>query len=237
MTPLRPHREHLRPVEPFGHRGRRLLRREALAAAEPVVELGVGTGRIAIPTRRGVHVIGVDSSPGMLAVARGRGGDAGVADLVDLRLGDLREPPVPERVDLVTLPLPLAAAHADEAESCGAPRRPRPARRRAVASSSTSSRQPRRHRGDARALDRTRARDLRAGGLGRGLAHAVALRALRRRPRRRGLALALGPRVAAASRRGRPRGRGLHGWFDGRPYEGDEDMVFVTRASASIEVS
>ena len=44
----------------------------------PVVELGVGTGRIAIPTAMaGVHVIGVDSSAGMLAVcagARARGG-------------------------------------------------------------------------------------------------------------------------------------------------------------------
>src|SRR6059058_3716083 len=49
---------------------------EALQAAErPVVELGVGTGRIAIPTAlAGVHVIGVDSSAGMLEV-----GDAGLA--------------------------------------------------------------------------------------------------------------------------------------------------------------
>jgi ubiquinone/menaquinone biosynthesis C-methylase UbiE len=43
---------------------------EALqAAAKPVVELGVGTGRIAIPVATaGVHVIGVDSSAGMLEV-------------------------------------------------------------------------------------------------------------------------------------------------------------------------
>ena len=41
----------------------------ALAAGGPVVELGVGTGRVAIPTAMaGVHVIGVDSSAGMLAV-------------------------------------------------------------------------------------------------------------------------------------------------------------------------
>jgi len=43
---------------------------EALASGGPVVELGVGTGRIAIPTAgAGVHVIGVDSSAGMLEVA------------------------------------------------------------------------------------------------------------------------------------------------------------------------
>ena len=77
----------------------------AVQAGEPVVELGVGTGRIAIPTAlAGVRVIGVDSSDGMLAVCRARAERAGVADLLDLRLGDLRDPPVDERVDLVTCP-------------------------------------------------------------------------------------------------------------------------------------
>jgi SAM-dependent methyltransferase len=71
----------------------------------PVVELGVGTGRIAIPTAiQGVRVIGVDSSPGMLEVCREVARSAGVADLLDLRVGDLREPPVDERVGLVTCP-------------------------------------------------------------------------------------------------------------------------------------
>jgi SAM-dependent methyltransferase len=71
----------------------------------PVVELGVGTGRIAIPTAiQGVRVIGVDSSPGMLEVCREVARSAGVADLLDLRVGDLREPPVTERVGLVTCP-------------------------------------------------------------------------------------------------------------------------------------
>ena len=78
---------------------------EALAAGGPVVELGVGTGRIAIPTAlAGVPVIGVDSSPGMLAVCAERGREAGVGPLLDLRLGDLRRPPVEERVALVTCP-------------------------------------------------------------------------------------------------------------------------------------
>ena len=78
---------------------------EARKAGGPVVELGVGTGRIAVPTaERGVRVIGVDSSPGMLAVCRRRAEDAGVADLLDLRVGDLRRPPVDERVRLVTAP-------------------------------------------------------------------------------------------------------------------------------------
>lgn len=78
---------------------------EAVAARGPVVELGVGTGRIAIPTAlAGVPVIGVDSSPGMLAVCEERGREAGVGPLLDLRLGDLRRPPVDERAALVTCP-------------------------------------------------------------------------------------------------------------------------------------
>jgi SAM-dependent methyltransferase len=77
----------------------------ATEAGGPVVELGVGTGRIAVPTAAaGVRVIGVDSSPGMLAVCRGHAELAGVSDLVDLRVGDFRDPPVPERVRLVTSP-------------------------------------------------------------------------------------------------------------------------------------
>ena len=78
---------------------------EALAGGGTVVELGVGTGRIAIPTAMaGVYVIGVDSSEGMLAVCGERGREAGVEALLDLRLGDLRRPPVDERVPLVTCP-------------------------------------------------------------------------------------------------------------------------------------
>jgi SAM-dependent methyltransferase len=77
----------------------------AADAGSPVVELGVGTGRIAIPTAaEGIRVIGVDSSPGMLDVCRHHAELAGVAELLDLRLGDLRDPPVEERVRLVTCP-------------------------------------------------------------------------------------------------------------------------------------
>ena len=78
---------------------------EAVASGGPVVELGIGTGRLGIPVAEaGVRVIGVDSSEGMLAVCRERAEAAGVAGLVDLRVGDLREPPVSERVPLVICP-------------------------------------------------------------------------------------------------------------------------------------
>ena len=78
---------------------------EARKAQGTVVELGVGTGRIAVPVASaGVPVIGVDSSAGMLDVCRRRGEAAGVGHLLDLRLGDLRDPPIPERVRLVLSP-------------------------------------------------------------------------------------------------------------------------------------
>ncbi len=75
----------------------------------PVVELGVGTGRIAVPiAAEGIRVIGVDLSEGMLEVAREQaalaGVDVGPGAELDLRYGDFRDPPVEETVPLVTIP-------------------------------------------------------------------------------------------------------------------------------------
>jgi SAM-dependent methyltransferase len=76
---------------------------EARASGGPVVELACGTGRISVPvTKAGIRVIGVDASAGMLEVAREYAVAEGVE--LDLRLGDLREPPVAERVPLVLIP-------------------------------------------------------------------------------------------------------------------------------------
>jgi SAM-dependent methyltransferase len=76
---------------------------EAVASGGPIVELACGTGRIAVPVARaGIQVIGVDASAGMLDVAREYAAAEGVS--LDLRLGDLREPPVVERVPLVLIP-------------------------------------------------------------------------------------------------------------------------------------
>ncbi len=89
----------------------------AREAGEPVIELGFGTGRIAIPTAEaGIRVIGVDSSRGMLAVCRRRAATAGVADRLDLRLGDLARPPVCERARLVTAPFRALLHLADDCE-------------------------------------------------------------------------------------------------------------------------
>jgi SAM-dependent methyltransferase len=87
------------------------------AGRGPIVELGVGTGRIAVPTARaGVPVIGIDSSAGMLAVCRRRAEEAGVSTALVLRRGDIRRPPVSERVRLVTCPFrSLLHLRSDEA--------------------------------------------------------------------------------------------------------------------------
>jgi SAM-dependent methyltransferase len=78
---------------------------EATTAGGTVVELGVGTGRIAVPTAlAGVPVVGVDSSARMLELCKQRAQRAGVSQLVDARLGDYNRPPVRERVRLVTCP-------------------------------------------------------------------------------------------------------------------------------------
>jgi SAM-dependent methyltransferase len=78
---------------------------EARGAPRRVVELGVGTGRIALPiARAGIPVVGVDSSERMLQVGRRRAERASVEDLLDLRLGDLRDPPVDPPASLVLCP-------------------------------------------------------------------------------------------------------------------------------------
>jgi SAM-dependent methyltransferase len=76
---------------------------EARRSGGPVVELGVGTGRIAVPIAcEGIRIIGVDSSRAMLDVCAERAAIAGA--VVDLRFGDLRAPPVDECVPLVIIP-------------------------------------------------------------------------------------------------------------------------------------
>ena len=76
---------------------------EAVRSGGPVLELGVGTGRIAIPVAAaGIEVVGVDLSAGMLEVAREAAALAGLD--IDLRQGDLRDPPVEGTFPLVLCP-------------------------------------------------------------------------------------------------------------------------------------
>jgi SAM-dependent methyltransferase len=90
---------------------------ESRKSGGTVVELGVGTGRIAIPiAEKGKRVIGVDSSHEMLAACRRRAEAVGVAELLDLRLGDLRNPPLDEQVPLVICPFRSYLHLADDGE-------------------------------------------------------------------------------------------------------------------------
>ncbi len=76
----------------------------ARAADGPVVELAVGTGRVAIPVAlaTGRRVIGIDASPAMLRQARERAAEAGV--VLELIEADMRDLALEEPAALIYCP-------------------------------------------------------------------------------------------------------------------------------------
>jgi ubiquinone/menaquinone biosynthesis C-methylase UbiE len=76
----------------------------AREADGPLVELAVGNGRVAVPVAQatGRAVIGIDTSPGMLAQARRNAAAAGVE--LDLREGDMRDLVLDEPAALIYCP-------------------------------------------------------------------------------------------------------------------------------------
>ena len=76
----------------------------ARQAAGPLVELAIGNGRVAIPVAQatGQPVIGIDSSPAMLKLARARAAAAGVQ--LHLYEGDMRELALDEPAALIYCP-------------------------------------------------------------------------------------------------------------------------------------
>ena len=76
----------------------------AMQAKGPLVELAIGNGRVAIPVAQstGHRVMGIDSSPAMLALARTRAAEAGVE--LDLRECDMRELALDEPAALIYCP-------------------------------------------------------------------------------------------------------------------------------------
>jgi SAM-dependent methyltransferase len=76
----------------------------ARQAHGPIVELAVGSGRVAVPVAHatGQRVIGIDTSPAMLEQARANAAEAGVE--LDLRPGDIREFVLDEPAALIYCP-------------------------------------------------------------------------------------------------------------------------------------
>ncbi|HEY0485125.1 MAG TPA: class I SAM-dependent methyltransferase [Mycobacteriales bacterium] len=82
-----------------------------LADGGPVLELGIGTGRLALPlAARGLTVAGIDGSPDMVAALRAKPGGADLEVVV----GDFAETRVPGEFALVVLALNTIFALPDQ---------------------------------------------------------------------------------------------------------------------------
>jgi SAM-dependent methyltransferase len=204
---------------------------QALASGGPVVELAVGTGRIAVPiARAGVPVIGVDASPGMLAVAAEHARAEGIDELLDLRLGDVRDPPVTERVPLVICPFRTLLHMDSEAEKLRALRAARDLLRpagRFVFDVFAPSRED---------IEETHGRWLeREPGIFELAEWNEDARTLTLSVRSEEgeatfqLHWLSAPEWLRLLDQARLDVEALYGWFDLRPFEGHEDMVFVCR--------
>ena len=78
---------------------------EAQSSGGPVLELGCGTGRVAVPiAQTGIDVVGVDSSPAMLEVARLKVDAARLTDRLRLVEADMRDFSLDERFNLAIIP-------------------------------------------------------------------------------------------------------------------------------------
>lgn len=83
---------------------------------EPILELGCGTGRVAIPVaKKGATVIGIDRSASMLARGRERVRKARMAARVKMIRGDIRYLPFPDKsFPLVMAPYGILQSLLDE---------------------------------------------------------------------------------------------------------------------------
>src|SRR5262245_25479592 len=73
-----------------------------LAGGGPALELGIGTGRLALPlSQRGVRVVGIDASAAMVAKLRGKPGGAAIP----VTMGDFARVRLEEQFSLVYIAL------------------------------------------------------------------------------------------------------------------------------------
>ena len=90
---------------PVCEANRRFYVDEYVATKGPVVDLGVGNGRIAIDAaRQGKAMVGIDNSTGMLNVCRERARRAGVLGRLQLVEADMRTFELSEPAELITIP-------------------------------------------------------------------------------------------------------------------------------------
>ncbi len=83
-------------AQTVGRRDIAFWKRMAATVSAPILELGCGTGRVALPLARdGATVIGIDRSASMLARARMRVRRAKLHSRVKLIRGDIRHLPFP----------------------------------------------------------------------------------------------------------------------------------------------
>lgn len=103
-------------AQTVGRRDIAFWRMMAATVKGPILELGCGTGRVALPVaRHGSTVIGIDRSASMLARARVRVRRARLGSRVKLLRGDIRHLPFPEKsFDLVMAPYGILQSLLDE---------------------------------------------------------------------------------------------------------------------------
>ena len=104
-------------AQTMGRRDVKFWQRLAAKAAGPVLELGCGTGRVAIPVAKaGARVVGLDRSASMLARARDRVRRAKLDGSLQLVRGDVRFLPFPAATfGLVAAPYGILQSLLDDA--------------------------------------------------------------------------------------------------------------------------
>jgi SAM-dependent methyltransferase len=167
----------------------------------------------------------------MLAIARAAATEAGVDERLDLRLGDLRDPPVPERVPLVICPFRSLLHMETEEEKLRALRAARGLLGQGghfVFDVFAPSREDIEET-DGRWLEREPGIFERADWDEDSRTLSLSVRSSDGAATTFGLHWLSAPEWLRLLDEAELEVEALYGWFDGRPYGDEEDMVFVAR--------